>query len=147
LIAYFAYGSNMWIDQMVARTGPVHVGAERPRVAQLPGYRLAFNMRGENGQVYANIVHPGGYVLGVIYTCDADALEKLDVFEKGYHRRQVVVIGEHGETFDAVTYKAAPENVIDGGGKPSAEYLHRILRGGRQHNLPPAYLREIEALG
>ena len=146
MIAYFAYGSNMWIDQMVARTGPVGAGAAQPRIAQLPGYRLAFDMRGDNGQVYANIVHPGECVLGAIYFCDADALEKLDAFEKGYHRQQVVVIDEHGETFEAVTYRARPENVIDGGGKPSAEYLQRILRGGRQHHLPLAYLREIEAL-
>jgi gamma-glutamylcyclotransferase len=141
---YFAYGSNLWIDQMVARLGPLPLGAEQPRIARLPGYRLAFNMRGENGEVYANIVRPGEYVLGVIYSCDADALEKLDQFERGYHRQRIVVVGETGETVEAVAYVAEPENVIDGG-KPSTEYVQRILRGVRQHGLPEAYLREIES--
>ena len=82
----------------------------------------------------------------MIYSCDSAALDKLDAFERGYLRKPIVVVGASGESVDAVTYVAKPENAIDGG-KPSAEYLQRILRGGRQHGLPDAYLREIEALG
>jgi hypothetical protein len=33
---YFAYGSNLLSDQMVARTGPIRTGDERPRIARLP---------------------------------------------------------------------------------------------------------------
>ena len=142
---YFAYGSNLWIDQMAARLGPFRADAEPPRLARLPGYRVAFNMRGENGQVYANIVRPGDHVLGVIYSCDSQALEKLDEFETGYRRERVEVVDESGASVEVVTYMAEPENVMDGG-KPSAEYVQRILRGGRQHGLPEAYLRMIETL-
>jgi gamma-glutamylcyclotransferase (GGCT)/AIG2-like uncharacterized protein YtfP len=145
---YFAYGSNLWIDQMVARTGPLLLGADPPRIARLPGYRFAFNMRAANGQAYANIVRPGPYVLGVFYWCSPGALEKLDAFESGYRRVGIEVVGDTGETTEAVAYAADPENEMDGG-NPSAEYVERILRGGRQHGLPEEYLCAIEccALG
>ena len=59
---YFAYGSNLWIEQVVARTGPVRLGAERPRIVRLENHRLVFNMQsrrpGDPDVVYANI-EPG----------------------------------------------------------------------------------------
>jgi cation transport regulator ChaC len=140
---YFAYGSNLWIDQMATRAGPLHVGSEPPRIARLFGYRFAFNMRAANGQVFANIMHPGSYVVGVLYWCSPDALEKLDAFEIGYRRVGIEVVADTGETTESVAYVANPENVIDGG-TPSVEYVERILLGGRQHGLPEEYLREIE---
>ena len=140
---YFAYGSNLWIDQMATRTGPLHVGSEQPRSARLFGYRFAFNMRAANGQVYANIVRPGPFVLGVLYLCSPSALEILDTFEGGYRRVGIEVVGDAGETMEAVAYVADAEHAIDGG-RPSAEYVERILRGGRRHGLPEEYLREIE---
>lgn len=48
---YFAYGSNLFVDQKEERTG-------RSRQAirsRLSSYRFAFNKRGGGGQVYANI--------------------------------------------------------------------------------------------
>lgn len=67
---YFAYGSNLWIEQMEDRTGPIAKGADQPRQARLSGYRLAFNVGGQRGQVYANIVpNPGDEVIGVVYRC------------------------------------------------------------------------------
>src|SRR5258708_3117388 len=93
---YFAYGSNLLRDQMVARTGPIRTGDDRPRIARLPNYRLAYNLLGSDGQVYANIVEPGNGVLGVVYRCEWEALEKLDGYEHGYERREVVVIDGRG---------------------------------------------------
>jgi Gamma-glutamyl cyclotransferase, AIG2-like len=104
---YFAYGSNLWIAQMVARTGPIRRGADRPRIARLPNYRLAFNMHGDDGQVFANVISPGHGVLGVIYCCTAEALLKMDHYEKGYERRQVQVMLENGAELTALTYTAA----------------------------------------
>jgi len=142
---YFAYGSNMWIEQMVARIGPIGKGMDRPRIARLAGYRLAFNMRGDNGQVYANIMSPGQGVLGVVYFCNEEALLKMDVYENGYQRRQVQVVLENGEEMNAVTYVADPV-IGEDLSHPSAEYLQKILRGARQHGLPEVYIKEIEAL-
>jgi gamma-glutamylcyclotransferase len=141
---YFAYGSNLWIDQMAARTGPIATGEDRPRVARLSDHRLVFNMRGGDGQVYANVESPGAAVIGVIYRCTSAALDKLDGYERGYERRQVLVTDEDGATLEAVVYVAKPNRVVSGG-KPSADYLEKVLRGARQHGLPEAYIREIEA--
>jgi gamma-glutamylcyclotransferase (GGCT)/AIG2-like uncharacterized protein YtfP len=142
---YFAYGSNLCIDQMVERIGPIHDGADRPRIARLPGYRLVFNMQCDCGQVYANVLRPGGGVLGVIYCCSSEALSKLDEYEQGYERQSVWVVTVNGETLEAFTYVARPPSVSNGG-KPSAEYLHRVVRGARQHGLPEAYIWDIEAI-
>src|SRR2546421_411980 len=101
---YFAYGSNLCIEQMIERTGQMRSGDERPRLARLPGYRLVFNMQGECGQVYANVHSPGDRVLGVIYYCTPEALRRLDEFEQGYERRSVWVVAENGEWLEAFTY-------------------------------------------
>jgi gamma-glutamylcyclotransferase len=140
---YFAYGSNLWIDQMAARTGPIGQGDDRPRIARLPDHRLVFNMQGENGQVYANVERPGEGVIGVIYRCSSAAFDKLDGYERGYERRRILVMDEEGLSLEAVTY-VAREDRIASGGKPSEEYLERIVRGARQHGLPEAYVRAIE---
>jgi gamma-glutamylcyclotransferase len=139
---YFAYGSNLWTDQVVARTGPLAPGNERPRIARLPNYRLIFNMLGEDGQVFANIEAPGEGVLGVIYSFSPEALEKMDEYEQGYERRKVVVVCAHEEV-EAVTYVAKPDRIKEGR-EPSTEYLARIVRGAREHGLSEAYIRAIE---
>lgn len=141
---YFAYGSNLCVERMVRRTGPVDAGEEGSRIARLPGYRLVFNMLGDDGRVYANIMQPGEGVIGVLYRCGEAALAALDVYEEGYDRRQVVVTLESGETREAMAYVARPECTISNG-RPSAEYLGIILRGARRQGLPEAYIASIEA--
>jgi len=142
---YFAYGSNLWIEQMVERAGPIGQGVDRPRVVRLPNYRLVFNMQGDDGEVFANLMCPGNGVLGVVYSCSLETLIKLDAFEKGYERRQVRVVLENGDELNAVTYFAKTTHVGDFS-QPSVEYLKRILGGAKQHALPEAYIREIETI-
>ncbi len=138
---YFAYGSNLCVEQMIRRTGPI--GEESPCIARLPGYRLVFDMRGDDGQVYANITQPGDGVIGVLYHCREAALARLDVYEEGYDRRQVQVTLESGATREAMAYVANAECTTDEGA-PSAEYLKIILRGAKRQGLPEAYIRSIE---
>jgi len=139
---YFAYGSNLRSDQMVARTGLLRTGDERPRIACLPNYRLAFNMLGDDGQVYANVVPRGDGVLGVIYRCDRAALERLDRYEAGYERQEVVVIDDQGVEMGAFIYVARPESVT-AEGAPSAAYLEKMVSGARAHGLPEEYIRAL----
>jgi gamma-glutamylcyclotransferase (GGCT)/AIG2-like uncharacterized protein YtfP len=142
---YFAYGSNLSLDQMIERTGPMLQGEDRPRRAFLPNHRLAFNVPGDDGEVYANVLSPGAGVQGVLYRCSADALTRLDEFEEGYERRRLVVVCENGDAAEAFIYVAEPDGIVDGR-TPTAEYLQRIMTGARHHGLPEAYVREIEAL-
>lgn len=140
---YFAYGSNLCVEQMTRRTGPVEQCPGRQGVARLPRYRLIFNMLGDDGQVYANIEQRGDGVIGVLYRCSQDALARLDVYEEGYDRRQVVVTLEDGATREAMVYVARPECTTNSG-RPSAEYLAIILRGAREQGLPEGYIASIE---
>ena len=140
---YFAYGSNLLAAQMSARTGLTWSDANRPRRAQLPGYRLAFNASG-NGCTYANIVRPGNGVMGVLYWCTPEALALLDKYESGYDRVQIEVLDEAGARIEAVAYIARPENLTSDE-SPTAEYLGRIIRGAREHGLPEVDIRTMEA--
>ena len=85
---YFAYGSNLWIDQKETRTGAIRSGNDRPRIARLANYRLAFNKRGSQGQVFANIVAcPGDQVIGIAYRCKPSTIDTMSEWEGGYERQ------------------------------------------------------------
>jgi gamma-glutamylcyclotransferase len=140
---YFAYGSNLWIDQVVERTGSIHQGDDRPQIALLADYRLVFNMQDELGEVFANIMPGGDGVVGVVYRLTHEALERMDLYEQGYLRRRVHVSIQNGDLIEAITYVAEPANLAHGG-KPSVEYLRRIVRGARHHGLPEEYIRNLE---
>jgi len=139
---YFAYGSNLLASQMVRRTGPLQTGANAPRRATLANYRVAFNHRGTDGMIYANIVTPGDGVLGVVYRCSKAALAKLDRFETGYERREVSVVDQLGNTLTAIAYVGKPDSIA-AAGRPSDEYLARIVDGAREYGLPEEYIETI----
>lgn len=145
-IWYFAYGSNLWIDQKEQRTSAIRTGAVRPRIARLADHRLAFNKRGNNGQLYANVMPcPGEEVIGVVYRCSLSTLETMSEYEGGYDPATVTVILEDGRSIEAITYVAQNRNILDDG-QPSDEYLNRILTGANQHGLPHDYIEKIRQL-
>jgi cation transport regulator ChaC len=141
---YFAYGSNMLAEQLVRRTHEtVRTGEERPRRVRLAGYRLAFNLDGGDGQVYANIVPADGETFGVIYRCTEASLQILDGFERGYNRISLPVVDEEGREYSAVAYIARPECITDEA-LPSDAYLTRIVTGAREHGLPGEVIQAIQ---
>jgi cation transport regulator ChaC len=140
---YFAYGSNLWVDQVVERTGLIDQSDDRPQVARLPDYRLVFNMQDGPGEVFANIMPGGDGVFGVLYRLTLEALERMDHHEQGYLRTRVLVSIENTDLIEAVTYVADAVNLVDGG-RPSMQYLQRIVRGARQHGLPEEYIRNLQ---
>ena len=127
---------------MVERTGPI----DRAVVCRLLGHRVAFNKRGSNDQIFANLMHAaGGEVWGVAYARAETALRDLDRSEGGYRRQRVIVSPVGDASFEAVTYVAKPESLCDEG-RPSDVYLDKILRGARSHGLPDTYIKTIETL-
>lgn len=144
---YFAYGSNMWIDQKVKRTGAIRQGAERPRIGTLKDWRPAFNKRSSSGAVVANIIEsPGDEVMGVVYRWDQQSRDTMrDEFEIGYEEKWLEVTTNLGETLKTLTFVALPSSVCDEG-SPSAAYLAKIVDGARQHSLPEEYIQRIEQL-
>lgn len=142
---YFAYGSNLKKEQMIARTGQLCHADHPPRVVRLPNYQLVFERVSQAGPVYANIQSPGPGVIGVIYYCSEEQLEKMDSFEGGYVRQTVVVTDEQGEQINAMAYVVPPENAF-GYAKPAEEYLTRIVTGAKQHGLPEGEIQKIIAI-
>lgn len=140
---YFAYGSNLLRRQLYLRTGAPHADAPPPRGAWLPGYRLAFNMLGEDRCIYANIVAPGDGVPGVLYPLTGAGFATLDHFEQGYARLEVVVNDDSGAPCTATTYVALAEHVVPTG-SPTRPYLERIIVGARDHGLPKEHIQFLE---
>lgn len=141
---YFAYGSNLWARQMQMRTGAVEHALHPPRMARLENYHLVFEHLEGSGPAYANILPGGQGVWGVVYRCNEADLERLDRYERGYDRQQVVVIDQAGEVVSTLVYVMRPHPATRAG-LPNAEYLQRIVQGAQQHGLPAEYIEGIVA--
>lgn len=128
-VKYFAYGSNMGVEQM--RQRGVHFVSRI--FAALQGWRLEFNkLASRNPQEgFANIVSdPTERVEGVLYEFDEEDLFKLDRYEgypDHYARHDVDVIAD-GCSTTAIAYVAQPDKT-QSGLKPSHEYIGRIKQG------------------
>jgi hypothetical protein len=152
---YFAYGSNLDLDQMHARAPGVRVVG----LGLLRDYRLTFPLRSETwGGGAAGLTHAhGGTVWGVLYDLSDSDLASLDQRE-GWHGP-----GDHHNTYDrdlatieltraddgsvprrvrATTYFARKLNPTP----PTRAYLDAMLRGARHHRLPPEYIEELESI-
>lgn len=146
---YFAYGSNMFFDQMVARVGPP--------IARFPGvltnHMLCFNKvaNAQAAEGYANVMpFEGDAVCGVVYAISAKQLDEMDKFEghpEHYARRRMKVhvlvtdgvelvarstdwpvLTCRGSAMECVVYVAMPEMVADGL-RPTKSYFKKLLLG------------------
>ena len=140
---YFAYGSNLSIDRMKSRTGPIR-DAKRARLSR---YQLVFNKRAEGVGAYANIVpNSDTKVWGVTYLCDQEAIEKLDLCEGvdggHYVHEWLPLTWDDGATLNALAYNAGEEYICEGE-EPTPEYVAHIIKGAEEHGLPEEYTRSI----
>lgn len=147
-ILYFAYGSNLYWEQMQGRCP----SAKFLAVAKLPGHRLAFSRKSGkwNGAVADAVPDPAGEVWGVVYEVTPEDLAALDGCEgyvpgrKGnaYERRQceVWLEGDPGNPRSVEVYFAVPQ---ENPGLPSREYVDRIVKGARFWKLPQEYISEF----
>lgn len=142
---YFAYGSNLWMDQMRERTGVSYTGERAPRIAHLADHRLVFQHLAEGEPAFANILSSGAGVVGVVYRCSHTDLERLDRYEGGYDRQAITVTDARGEVLPATAYVVGNSQAIRFG-KPSTEYLEKIITGARQHGLPKQYIASITTI-
>lgn len=146
-VFYFAYGSNLDVEQKEFRTGPIRESLR----CRLRGFRFAFTKQGEDDQVFANIVpDEAAVVWGVVYRCTPDTLNRMDRYEGvgggHYVRSEVRVLCDSGEEVNAVTYVAGSKFLCTGR-YPRPEYVHRVINGARHHRLPEDYVREIQRAG
>lgn len=128
--AYFAYGSNLCVQQM-ARRCP---GAADPRPATLPNHDWLINQRG------VATVEPfdGAQVHGVLWqVTDADlaTLDSAEGVPVRYRRDRLTVELADGaaEAWVYIDYRVEP-------GPPRPGYLERIIDGALQHGLPQRWI-------
>jgi cation transport regulator ChaC len=149
-VLYFAYGSNMWRQQMRERC-PDH---ECLGVAVLKDYALCFprsspiRLCGVAGLV----AQSGAEVWGVVYRLSDRDLAVLDKRE-GYdparsaqenrYNRQTIRVQMNGKEIDCLTYVARPE---PGTHVPSTDYMSAIITGAEESGLPAAYVATLRTI-
>ncbi|MER9858473.1 MULTISPECIES: gamma-glutamylcyclotransferase family protein [unclassified Mesorhizobium] len=147
---YFAYGSNMDIEQMTARCP----GAETVGRGYLPGYALCFPRMSTKRKCGVSSVAPldGGEVWGVVYRLTAAELALLDRSEGhrpdrdrklNSYTRLPITVTMNGVATEMQTYFAEPQ---PGTFLPNAAYLLHLRKGARHHKLPAHYLDLLDAI-
>ena len=146
VIHCLAYGSNLHPFRLVQR-----VGSAKPiGVVPMPGKRIEFHKRSQDGSGKCHFYEPGGahdIMYGVVYEFDSAEKGKLDALEglgKGYNE-QLVAFSLNGVTHQAYVYVAASTH-IDASLVPYDWYKEMVLLGARYHGLPPEYIAQIEAV-
>lgn len=128
---YFAYGSNLWRQQMIRRC-PEH---SEIGLGFLKGWRWIITTRG-----YASIVaSEGDYVLGTVYELSEADVLNLDCFEcvsQGSYRKEMVTVAVGGQELSCLVYI---DPVVEEG-KPKEEYIARINNGTRDAGFPDEYV-------
>jgi len=142
---YFAYGSNMDVEQLKERSKKISdtkflvVG-----VALLPKYSLKFNKKSKDGSGKANIVYDQkSEVEGIIFEMTDEQLKVLDDEEVGYHRENIAVNLQKQST-QVITYIADINNLCDGL-FPTEKYLGRIKKGARDFKLSRSYQEKLNS--
>ena len=132
--SYFAYGSNLCVQQMARRCPD----ADDPRPATLADHDWLINERG------VATVEPftGSEVHGVVWQLSERDLATLDSAEGipvRYRRDRLTVHTEDGPSWAWVYIDHRVEP-----GPPRPGYLERILDGARHHGLPHRWIEFLE---
>ena len=135
---YFAYGSNMNLDQMAMRCP----GAVLGQIARLADWQYFIN-----GNGYAGIEKKeGSSVLGCLWTLKEKHWRALDHYEGvagGYYERvemEVELLGQN--TFAKVWVYLSCDYQY---GIPQPRYQTAVVEGARQIQLPKGYLPILES--
>ena len=145
-LLYFAYGSNMDLNQMAFRCPD----AEVLETVRLEGYRLAFRSNGGNRGVATILPDPDSHVDGVLWEISPEDERNLNFYEgfpRLYGKRTLTVVNRLGKEVEAMAYVMnAPYK--DRPAVPSASYLRGILRGCQQNGIDtrPVLAASLDAL-
>lgn len=121
------------------------VASARPLgAARLDGYAWRCDKQSIDGTARANLAQDAdAETWGVLYELAGADLETLDRSESGYERIAVIVQLGEAATREAYTYVS--ERRCEGDVAPADWYLALIVAGAREHGLPDAWLRSLEA--
>ncbi len=142
LYNYFAYGSNMSCKRLGKRVP----SADCRGNYSLKGYTLKFHKIGKDGSAKCDALYTGkdsDVVHGVLYTIDIvekKILDKVEGLGKGYGERKVDLISKDKGDNSAFLYYAT--NINDAI-LPFSWYVHHVLYGAAQAQLPLSYIKKI----
>lgn len=145
---YFAYGSNMNQEQLLARGAKPKVVA----AAKLADHQLAFfDYSGVwDGAEETVLPAPGHDVWGVVYELSPADRERLDNAQDArldgsgaYFHSPVKVTDQEGKVYTVLLYK---KNKLGDPRKPSQEYLNFIVQGAVDRLLPSGYVETLRGM-
>jgi gamma-glutamylcyclotransferase (GGCT)/AIG2-like uncharacterized protein YtfP len=142
---YFAYGSNMSVEQLEVR-----VGLPFARVpARLRGYRWIPNKASPTDSRfgYANIqASVNDVVYGTANQLALEQLDTMDTFEVGYGRAsaEIELLDVNFDAIGSVVATVYLSRETADGVLPSLQYMARILEG--RDCLPPPYVEFLSAV-
>lgn len=137
---YFAYGSNMNLEQMEFRCPD----AETVGVVRADNYRLTFCGNGGYAGVATILPQPGSHVNGVLWRISATDEKHLDFYEgypRLYGKEPIEVTDSSGQRMTVMAYtmnSPYKERLMP----PSKGYLGGIIEGCFQNGLDPSPIRE-----
>lgn len=137
---YFAYGSNINLEQMALRCPD----AEVVGTAILDGYELLFRGNRSGYGVATIAPQPGSQVHGLLWRLTPACEQALDVYEgypRLYGKADLAVRTVDGNACTVMAYVMTGELWRDPA-IPSALYYNGILEGYRQNGLP---VKNLEA--
>ncbi len=137
---YFAYGSNLNVDQLKARIGQWQLSKR----ALVRNYRMAFNVYSKKRNGYtANLQASDNFedtVSGVVYRISPIQLKELEKFE-GIPAGDVAVELEDGNEISHA--KVFIWKTVEKEHEPPKDYRRLIEAGLQQHGYPDATIRKI----
>ena len=143
-VKYFAYGSNMDVDQMKQRCPTVEVLGK----GVLRDYRLGFTVYSAGwGAGSADIVHErGNEVWGIAYLIDIDDLDGLDAYEgcPEHYRRVQLPVEVHGTEYPNVCVYEVVNKVPFV--PPNKKYVDVMKTSALRFRFPPEYLASLSAV-
>ena len=140
----FAYGSNMLTRRMRERAPSARAVA----VAVLSGYELRWHKISKDGSGKCDVVPIAttpDAVTGVLYeilTSEKGELDKAEGLGNGYAETEMVVESESGSTRALVYYATN----VDPSAVPYTWYKALVVAGAKEHSLPVAYIRKLDAV-
>ena len=136
---YFAYGSNMSLARLRARTP----SAQFVGCYQLPKHDLRFHMASGDGSGKCDAHHTGNpldVLHGGVFTINPAEKGALDIAESlgvGYDEKWLHVTADDGSTLEALLYTAL---IIEQDRQPYSWYHNHVLVGAREVQLPNQYI-------
>lgn len=137
---YFAYGSNINLDQMAHRCPNAQVVG--PVV--LEDYKLLFRSNSNRNGVATIRPHKGRKVHGLLWKITPECERALDVYEgfpRLYNKQDVIVRDNSGREITVMAYVMT--DLCKEPAMPSSYYYNGIMAGYRQNGLPVSALRRV----